>query len=471
MIFGDQSDGYIIIPMGKVKLSSDDESLRVMDQDMGPDVYAIWSDSEKSIAALVFDKGRWSESEAQEYIAKAKDEGKKAQDVDAADDSPIDLSESPLYGFWGSLGDGSEAEEAGDGLYWKEILHPGKWFKTNSGKSIEVTSHIIQEAYRAFTDGYPRYISVPSDHHWIGNRGVVPPEHNRGFVKKLKLMGDKLYAGFSFASKDTEAGVLDGSIADVSAYLQPNVTHNATGNHYDWALRHVLLTNNPLVSDLSEWGVIAADDTDIGSSGRRILNYIQVFDDEEETMVERAGTIDDVAEEETISLSGEAAVEYAYLQDRGYTTAALMALSDQAASLESMGLSIDDLLSQAVRLRETARSLEIDRVIAAMEGTGEHAGVVAVEGRRHYPVVVEAVTAALTHGASDMALTADESGVTPVDSLILGIINAIPGDARLSTEVDEKGARRDGDGRLDLEAGDESELSDEMVDAFLEDIS
>jgi len=545
----ESQDGYILIRLvNGVKLSVDDDDLRVMDQDVGPAVYAIWSESKQSIVALAFDKSDWEEADAKDWVAKAKEAGKEAKaavDIDATsfdnirqtvraaleqvltpptpsldgavpeypwiqdigpdrvvfeykgksfaatysiqdegvsigevtevesswvktDGSVINLGEASLYAFWGSLGAGEDAEEEGDGLIWKEILHPGTWFKSNTGKSIEVTAHIVQEAFRAFSDGYPRYVSVPADHHWTRNRGIVPPEQNKGFVKKLKLLGDKLFAGFSFTNKDTEAGVLEGSIADVSAYLQPDVTHNATGTHYDWALRHVLLTNNPLVPDLAQWGVIAADDTD-DEAGRQIRNYVQKKK-EEVSMTESTDGAADPVEGEEITLSGDAATEYSYLRSRGFTSAQLLALSEQAGQLEAMGLSVEGLVAQATTMREKARDLEISRVIAAMEGTADHPDVTRVDGFRHHPVVVEAVSNALGQGVTDLALTSDEAGQTSVDRLILDIANAIPEAGCLPVEADESGGRHD-QGPPDGDEEDaEVELSDEAIDQFLSEV-
>jgi hypothetical protein len=621
-------DNYIIIRLDKtVKLSVGDEDLRVLDQDVGPSVFAIWSDSKQGIVAFAFDKGVWSGAEASGWVTKAKEAGNEVKaamdgegesmpyssmdDVNAAikgikppvtlaqaniiagwadaigkqdnpPDSPwgvaiaqfkktyevqdgkwvkkagdsddgisatsfddirekvrnalekilvapsipnpidmppieattaypwirdigsdqvvfefdgrtfaasyiiqgnaitigepievkstwsaqngaiINLANSPLYAFWGSLGDGTDAEEKGDGLIWKEILHPGTWFKSNSGKSIAVTSHIIKEAFRAFTDGYPRYVSVPADHHWLRNSGIVPAETNRGFVKKLKLVGNNLFAGFSFTNEDVKQGVLEGSIADVSAYLRPDVTHNATGEHYDWALLHVLLTNNPLVPDLRQWGEIAAGDME-DDIGGQVFNYVQ----KGETIMSETPDEDVGGTEDTdIMLTGQAATEYSYLRERGYTSTQLMGLAEQSSQLEALGLSVEGLVAQAVSIRQKSRELEISRVIAAMEGSSDHAGVVSIPGYRHHPVVVEAVSNALGNSVRDLALSSDDEGQTSVDALLLEIINAIPEGGRLPISAGEAGGRHDG-GQHD---GDDEELSDEQIDEFIEEI-
>ncbi len=454
-------DEYIVIRMQSgTELSPDNDDLRVLDQDLGPAVNAIWSEKGQGIVAFVFDKSYWDPVEAKAWVDQAKERGKEAAkatednsegQAPEGSDEPEDTS--PLYAFWLALGDGADAESPDDGLLWKEILHPGKWFKTDSGRAIEVTPEMIGEVYRAFNDGYPRYVSVPADHHWTMTRGIVPPEANRGFLKKLRKLGDRLFAGFAFTKPETEAGVRDGSIADVSVYLQPSVHHNGTGKRYEWALRHVLLTNNPLASDLAQWGDIPADDADDG--GRLVFNHVQ------------KATEDHMAEEnEGITLTGEAADEYESLREAGYTTAQLLELAERMQDLEGVGLSVGDLIEKAQGLRQKARDLELAQIAHALEGADEHPSVTQIEGYRHYPVVVEAVTKALDEGASGLAMAADEDGCLPVDGLILSIVNAIPETGRVPVAASEQRGRKDEKATPSVSDTD-AEVTDEQVDEFL----
>ena len=119
----------------------------------------------------------------------------------------------------------------------------------------------------------------------------------------------------------------------MSVYLQPGVHHNGTGRQYDWALRHVLLTNNPLASDLANWGDIPADDTD--GRGRTVINHVQRVG--EEHMAEGD-------ENEGITLTGEAATEYESLREAGFTSAQLVALAEQVHRLEEAGMTVEGLI-------------------------------------------------------------------------------------------------------------------------------
>jgi hypothetical protein len=351
---------------------------------------------------------------------------------------------TPSTGVFIALGAAGAGEES-QGLIWKEILHPGTVFKRNSGRRIEITPDVVRTAYEAFKAGLPKLVSVPTTHHHHAFSGVVPPEENRGFVRDLKITEDnRLYAGFEFTKEATRQGVLDGSIADVSVFLQPNVTHPATGDRYDWALLHVLLTNDPNMTDLGGWGeAIAAEATD----GQAVDIGYYVY--EGKSQVKEEGNMPE--EQDVLTLSGE---------DRAYYEA-----------IVGLGLSADEieaLAAQRETLAKRTRDLEITNIVIALEGKEEHELVTQVEGTRHYPAVIKAVEEALTQ--EPIALSADEQGRADVDALVLAVVNAIPKEGRLAlTGTDGPAGNKD----PEPPAGDGPEKnkeapSPEQVDALLE---
>jgi len=480
-------DDFIIVPTSKTD-PDDVDDLRVLDLYFGYGVTALWSDELQSIMAFAFSKSTFTEEEARAWLKESKnltassfqpdaealalmsfeeirglvqvainkhfgvkeDDGDRAVPfgaypwiVELSDDMAIvdwedknyivlydleddvvkvrDASEikklwkrtdndeiismdangdGVVYAFTSALQDGTVADVDDDDLIWKEILHAGRWFKTNSGKEIRVTDDIIDEAFAAFEAGMPKYIQVPANHHHIRTSGVVPAEDNRGFVRKLKKIDGALYAGFDLTNAETRAGVDNGSIADCSVYLQPGLFHNNTGHSFKWVLRHVLLTNDPLVNDLSEFGEIPA------SGGDAVLYF----------------TMGGVKMGKEFSLSDE-----------------------QVAKLEALDLGADDLIAlagqrdaiqaHAAQLLKQTRDLEIGSIVAAMEGNGEHDGVVVIDGYRHYPVVASAIEKALKDLPEAIALDASDDGKTPIDAVLLAIANAIPAEGRMALDA------------------------------------
>ncbi len=350
------------------------------------------------------------------------------------------------------LGDGDEADED-DGLIWKELIHPGAWFKMDSGKRVEVTAEIIAEVYRAFSAGLPKYVSVPTDDHHFEKSGDVPVEANRGFVRKLKLIDDRLFGGFDLLSEDVRAGVADGSIADCSVYIQANVKHPATGEQFDWVLRHVLLTNNPLVQDLEGWNTIPAAGSN--TIGAIIVHYKRAQAKKEGVMPQEHKGADIEDKADTIMLTGDAKEEYAKLTGLGLT-------ADEIAELIK---NRDAIAARAQDLRTKARDMETMRIVKALEGADEHAGVVQIAGTRHYPVVIEAVKKVLDEAPTALAMAADDNGVSGVDAVVLSIVNAIPADGRVS--VEQPAGRKDAPA---VAAGAADEVTETQVDQLIDDL-
>lgn len=361
---------------------------------------------------------------------------------------------SALYAFDSILADGTPAQQQGDGLLWKEVIKPGAWFKMDTGAKIEVTPDIINETYRAFSAGLPRYISVPADSHHSDKRGAVPAELNRGFVKDLKIIDGALFGGFKLTDPQISAAVQEGSIADCSVYLQPEVVHPSTGEKFKWVLRHVLLTNNPLVQDLRAFGDLPADGDDANVT---VFHYRQAAPEhigsKEETMPEEKNEEKALSGADEILLTGDAAREYAVLAGLGLT----------ADEIKTLAAQRDAIAAQAEALRTKAREMEVIHIVKALEGADEHRDVVQVSGYRHYPVIVSAVEKALREAPEVLALDADDNGVSPLDAAVLRVVNALPAEARIKA-TDEPAA----DKRAPVAAS--NEVTDAQLDMFLKSI-
>jgi hypothetical protein len=354
------------------------------------------------------------------------DDGVELGEGEEVDRAWVDGQGTPvqLMAFTTKLQSGEEAEpDEDDGLIWKEIIHPGQWHKMDSGRVVEVTADIIESAYEAFRAGLPKFVSVPAGSY---HPDSVAAEDNRGFVKKLKMIGDRLFGGFQFTNPDTKAAVEDGSIADCSVYLEPEVTHPESGEKFDWALTHVLLTNNPLVQDLQPFGApIPAS----ASGNVKVDLYVQ--DQEEGHMPEH----------EDITLSAE----------------------DQSLldSMKDLGMSAEDvkaLVAEREAVKQKRRDLEVNQIVKALEGADEHDLVEQVDGTRHWPVVIAAAERALREQPEALAMDV-EDGRTALDEVVLDVLNAIPADARMQVEEQPAGPKHVDDPTLE-DGEDSTEVKD-----------
>jgi hypothetical protein len=245
------------------------------------------------------------------------------------------------------------------------------------------------------------------------------------------------------------ASVADGSIRDVSVYLQPNVVHPSTGKTYPWALRHILLTNDPLVQDLAPFGAIPASAS--GGAGYVVETYKQ----KEERMAENTEPVTPIVQDTAPATPAAAAETPA-------PAPALSAEDAQAlADFRGLGLSVDAIKALVSGTRARARELEVTRIVRALEGVETHPGVAQVSGRRHYPVVCAAVETALKEQPAALALGADDNGQTQLDALVLSIVNAIPDEGRMALSTPPAGDKRPVAPVTDI-----SQISDEQATAI-----
>lgn len=400
------------------------EDLRELEADFGAGVHVLWDDAKQAIAAFAFEPALFTPEGARSWLKEAQEENR----IDAiSQDARRDADVSVIVALESRLLDGHSGR--GGDLIWKEILHPGTWFKTDSGRRIDVTPDIIKATFDAFKMGLPQYVSVPVDSHHPDSSGVVPPQLNRGFVKDLHLTPDyRLFGAFDLRDPQVKAGVVEGTIADCSVFIQSNVVHNETGERHPWVLRHVLLTNNPLVNGLSGWGELPVS---VAADGVEAVMEVQVYQYQTMGDVRDVSVQADYAEEQEKETDGGSDMPTKETDD--------VQLSDQdlaqLQAFKSLGLTAEDVRAMQERdraVRQKARALEIESIVNALQGKGAHDQVSCVDGFAHYPVVVQAVATALKELPDALALSADDNGSTPVDTVVMGIVNAIPQEGRLS---------------------------------------
>ena len=175
-----------------------------------------------------------------------------------SDISEDTVHEDVLYELF--FADGSVEEN--DGLVWKEVLREGVWkyrpgagakpipipLKVVAGKTDEQGQIGMADLIAAFEDGAVENVTVPTSHE-------DKPQDNTGYVRKLKITGDKgkkkLLAGIEFTEPDIAERVGRKSIAGSSCGIMFDYIKKDTGQKYGKVIGHVALTNKPWINGMA----------------------------------------------------------------------------------------------------------------------------------------------------------------------------------------------------------------------------
>jgi len=332
-----------------------------------------------------------------------------------------------------------------NGLIWKEIFRVSTTFRPQTGTSLAVDQSMIDAMYEAFEGRALNHVAITASTHHVETDGIVPASETVGFVDRLVKVGQHLYGGLDVRDEDTREQLDKGLIRDCSVYIWADFHDRSHPDTvWPWALVHLLLTNYPQLPDLQGFGV-APTAVAASFSGVQFTQY------REELMTKEQNR------DQTPALSPEDVV-----------------LLEQARVLRAQGFALDGALERQVQLRAKARGLEVSSIVAAMEGRVQRDDVTVIEGTRHYPVVVQAVQAALQPDGLGFDIADD--GTSPVDGIVLAIVNALPKEARFSLNApvrpDRSMADVSGPGRepghrtAPIDAETARALPDEAIDAF-----
>jgi hypothetical protein len=349
---------------------------------------------------------------------------------------------------------GLPADVATGDLIWKEIFHVSKTVRPISGDVLSVEQDMIDGLAEAFDASVFPYVPITASTHYDETGGIVPSYDSVGFVRKMVKLDGRLFGGLEIIDADVKEKIEDGRIADCSVYVWFDVYDRKDPEKvWPFVLVHLLLTNYPQIDDLEAFGIgpdaIAAS---AAGEGAQYQHYV------EETMGERET-------QETPTLDPEDAKLLAEIKE-----------------LRKSGFTLDGLRQQAQQVQQKARSLEIQGIVAALEGRATREDVSVIEGHRHYPAVIKAVEAALQSAPHAISADINEDGGTSADKLVLDIVNALPAEARM--KLDDSPAKPD----RSMDPGPESEyaekrhrteplpaevaeqVSDEAIDAFMGDM-
>jgi hypothetical protein len=336
-------------------------------------------------------------------------------------------------------------------LIWKEIFHVSRTVRPMSGDVLTVEQDMIDGLASSFEAQVFPYVPITASTHYDESAGIVPSYDSVGFVRQVVQLDGRLFGGLEIIDEDTKQKIEDGRIADCSVYLWFDVYDRKDPDKvWPFVLVHLLLTNYPQIDDLEAFGIgpdaIAAS---VGE-GAQYEHYV------EEAMSEQTNP--------TPTLDPEDAK-----------------LLEDLKELRASGFTLDGLKQQAAQVQQKARSLEIQSIVAALEGTGAREDVTVLDGYRHYPAVIKAVEAALQGAQETMGADVNEDGKTSADKLVLDVVNSLPAEARM--KLDDKPVKPDrsaqetdadqawqkpGHRTEPLPAEITKDVSDEAIDRFAE---
>jgi len=343
----------------------------------------------------------------------------------------------------------ADVATADDGLIWKEIFRVGTTYRPVSGEPLDVGQAMIDGMVEAFDAGVLNHVAITDTTHHEESSGIVPAKDTVGFVQKLVNVGEHQFAGLDVRDEAARTKLDDGLIRDCSVYVWGDFHDRKDPDKvWDWVLVHLLLTNYPQLPDLAGFGVEPAA---VAAS----FDGVQFERYREATMSEDTRN---QAPRGEPPLSAE--------------DAALLA---QAKALQAQGFALDGALEQQAQMRQKARQLEVDSIVAALEGRTQREDVVIVEDTRHYPAVVQAVEAALRGEGQSAGFDVADDGTSTVDAVVLSIVNALPKEARFSLDAPAQPDRRPaGDAKPEpkqhrttsLSPEQAAQVPDEDIDAF-----
>lgn len=480
---------YHVVPAkGAAALETYDD-LRELDNDLAPGVRALWDDTGETIVAYLFGKGSFTEEDAQGWIDEMMDKGVNLARKFSLDDTSFsDLLSILMFVEWSEFvtDDGASiypwfveayteyviARYGGhlykipytldeknnvewgqpeqvkrqyvplslktakkthapdkafalrlrlrdaplsaaiqtddDDLIWKEIFQVSTTYRPYDDDPLEIEQWMIDAICNSFGLAFPA-VPITAKDHWDWGGGLVPADETIGLVKRLEKDGGHLYGGLDIKDDTVREKLDDGLIADCSVYIWLDFNDNRSGEKWECALVHLLLTNYPQLPDLAAWGEKPASlAADIGGVSYKLY--------------------------QEVSMSKPTAPPSAAPEP----TQGVTITSEQAALLaqvEAAGLSVDGwqkFQEQQVTLATKLRDAEVKAIVAALQCKQKHAGVVNVEGYAHYPAVVVAVEAALRDRPQALSLTVGDNGETGLDEIVLSIVNALPGEARIA---------------------------------------
>jgi len=293
----------------------------------------------------------------------------------------------------------------GTGLsYWKELIYVGQFQKKNTEVDMRfaVTETDIAHWVKTFNQFRERGIDVPvpKDH-------SMDVEDSRGLVSAMEKRTDSqgrvgLFGRIDF--RDEEAAKLSVT-AKVSIFVPPSYT-DQHGNTYAHPIRHVALTDYPVINQLD--GFIAASHITEGSLVMSIKKLAAAL----------GVKFDDDASDDTISAA--IATSFNSLKSEVKTlkaaeTATTTTTADPAATKDEPGVTAGHVSTPMLSMLDENRTNKLNALVEA----GKITPAVAEDLRKQY-CTSEVLTLALTSETVSDGFDATIAALSKNDGMVLG---------------------------------------------------
>lgn len=138
----------------------------------------------------------------------------------------------------------------------KQAIKVGDYYKSSTGQQVKITQDMIDNWVNEFDvmkDNGVK-VPVPSGHVKQGkDNETIKPDDNRGYVTSLSKAEDgSLMFEVDLIGEDAIAMA---GRTDVSIYAEPGYV-DSSGHEYLMPIRHIALTNDPVVQGLDGWQAV-----------------------------------------------------------------------------------------------------------------------------------------------------------------------------------------------------------------------
>lgn len=248
----------------------------------------------------------------------------------------------------------------------KDLIRVGEFIKSSTGQRISVDKAQLEHWAKTAQQFIANGNSVPLTN---GHDKTGDPDKNRGWMKDAFVEGDALYGVFDVIGDD---GLKAASRSFVSIYAEPEYT-DGEGNRYQYPIRHVAMTTDPVITRQGKFVPIAASQDE---PEPREADYLTLATEtpamDLKALADKLG-LTDLTEENAIDKIGEA------------FDAAKKPAEDQAAELSQAQARIVELEAQAkpIELSNTERVLASRNLDSDLKAL--------VDGGHVVPAVVEKI--------------------------------------------------------------------------------